>query len=175
MGADFELTYDELRAVARFAVESAQTVLPVFEEARPDDGRPRAAIDAAHEFISGARRSRLQRLTSIDAHRAAAEAPSIPARLAARAAGDAGAAAYLHPIARATQVGHILRASACAALVAELVRPEKPDVADKTLRDIAVYADPLVVEVLRRYPPAVPGGERLAQLMSRLDGLLRAR
>jgi hypothetical protein len=30
---DFELTMDELRIVARYAVESAQQVLPLFEQA----------------------------------------------------------------------------------------------------------------------------------------------
>lgn len=106
---DFELTVEELRVVARYVVESAQEVLPVFEEAVPGDPRPRAAVDAAWEFVNGARRTTLQRVTAMDAHWAAKEAPTEATRLAARAAGDAAAAAYLHPIAKATQVGHILR------------------------------------------------------------------
>lgn len=47
VAGDFELTMDELRVVARFVAESAQEVLPVFEEAVPGDRRPRAAVDAA--------------------------------------------------------------------------------------------------------------------------------
>ncbi len=47
MSGDFELTMDELRVVARFVAESAQDVLPVFEEAVPGDSRPRTALDAA--------------------------------------------------------------------------------------------------------------------------------
>ncbi len=117
---DFELTMDELRAVARYVAESAQAVLPVFEESVPDDRRPRAALDAAREFVDGARRTRLQRVTALDAHRAAKDAPTEEASLAARCAGDAAAAAYLHPIVKATQVGHILRAAASAARIAEL-------------------------------------------------------
>ena len=71
---DFTLTMDELRAVARFVTECAQDVLPVFEDAVPEDERPRVAIDAAWQFINGAKRTRLQRVASLDAHRAAAEA-----------------------------------------------------------------------------------------------------
>jgi Imm-5 like putative immunity protein len=102
---DFELTMDELRAVARFVVESPQELLPVFEAAVPGDGRPRAAVDAAWKFVNGTKRTKLQRVTSLDAHRAAREAGTEVARLPARSAGDAASAAYLHPIANADQVG----------------------------------------------------------------------
>ena len=74
-GDYFELTMEELREVARFAVQSAEEVLGMFEEATPDDPRPRAAIGAAWEFANGARRTKLQRATALDAHRAAKEAP----------------------------------------------------------------------------------------------------
>ncbi|WP_412074560.1 putative immunity protein, partial [Streptomyces sp. col6] len=120
MTSDFELSLDELRTVARYATEAALDVLPVFEVACPADARPRAAIEAAREFIDGAPRTRLQRVTSMDAHRAAKDAATEPARLAAQAAGDAASAAYLHPIAKAHQVGHILRAAANAARIAEI-------------------------------------------------------
>jgi hypothetical protein len=89
VAGDFELTTDELRVVARYVAETASEVLPLFEAAVPDDPRPRLALDAAWEFVGGARRTKLQRVTSLDAHRAAAEAPSEASRLAARSAGDA--------------------------------------------------------------------------------------
>ncbi len=76
VSGDFELTIEELRCVARYVVESAEEVLPVFEAVCPDDPRPRAAVDAAWEFVNGARRTNLQRRTSLDAHRAAKEAPT---------------------------------------------------------------------------------------------------
>jgi hypothetical protein len=50
---DFELTMDELRVVARYAVESAQEVLPLFERADPEDPRPGAAVAAAWKFANG--------------------------------------------------------------------------------------------------------------------------
>lgn len=171
---DFELTLDELRVVARYVAESAQKVLPVFEEAVPGDPRPRAAVDAAWLFVNGAGRTRLQRVAALDAHRAAKEAPSETARLAARAAGDAAAAAYLHPIAKATQVGHILRGAACAARVAELRAGDDPAVGDESIEQAGRHATPALIDVLDRYPLAPTGKSRVAHLMSTLDASLRA-
>ncbi|UZF45545.1 MULTISPECIES: putative immunity protein [Rhodococcus] len=172
---DFELTMDELRAVARYVTESAQAVLPVFEESVPDDRRPRAALDAAREFVDGARRTRLQRVTALDAHRAAKDAPTEAASLAARCAGDAAAAAYLHPIAKATQVGHILRAAASAARIAELRADGDPGAVEDALDDARRRATSVVVDVLSRYPLAPTSRSRVGELMSALDTSLRRR
>jgi hypothetical protein len=49
---DFDLTMDELRVVTRYVVQHAEDVLPVFEQAAPDDRRPHAAVDAAWTFMS---------------------------------------------------------------------------------------------------------------------------
>ena len=171
---DFELTFDELRAVARYVAEAAQGVLAIFEAAHPDDARPRAAIEAAWTFADGAARTRLQRVTALDAHRAAKEATSEEARLAARCAGDAAAAAYLHPLARATQVGHILRAAATAARIVELRSGGDPTVGERAIEEARQRATPVVVDVLRRYPTAPEGKNRVAQLMVALDSSLRA-
>ncbi len=132
MSGDFDVTMDELRVVARYVAESAQEVLAVFEKVNPRDPRPRAAIDAAWVFVNGAPRTKLQRVASLDAHRAAKEAVDETAHLAARSAGDAASAAYLHPIAKPHQVGHILRAAASAAHIAELIA-EQPDAGDKAI------------------------------------------
>ncbi|AIY18549.1 exonuclease SbcC [Pimelobacter simplex] len=172
-GGDLELTLDELRAVARYAADAAAEVLPVFEAACPDDPRPRAALDAARVFVGGAPRTRLQRVTSMDAHRAAADAPTETARLAAQAAGDAASAAYLHPIAKAHQVAHLLRASANAARIAELAAGDDPAAGLAAVERARALATPTVVEVLRRYPPAPAGRSRPAVLMAALDAALR--
>lgn len=174
-GGDLELTLDELRAVARYAADAAAEVLPVFEAACPDDPRPRAALDAARVFAGGAPRTRLQRVTSMDAHRAAADAPTETARLAAQAAGDAASAAYLHPIAKAHQVAHLLRASANAARIAELAAGDDPAAGLAAVERARALATPTVVEVLRRYPPAPAGRCRPAVLMAALDAALRGR
>lgn len=165
---------DELRAVARFAAESAEAVLPVFEDARPGDSRPRAAVDAAHEFVDGAARTKLQRVASLDAHRAAKESATEVARLAARAAGDAAAAAYIHPIAQASQVGHILRAAASAARIAELQAGGDPAVGARAIEDARRRATPVVIDVLSRYPVAPAARNRVSQIMVALDASLRA-
>ncbi|WP_431933686.1 putative immunity protein [Micromonospora sp. RP3T] len=174
VSGDFDLTMVELRVVAHYVVRHAEDVLPVFEHAVPDDPRPRAAIDAARAFVDGADRTRRQRVTSMDAHRAARSAPTEAARLAARSAGDAAAAAYLHPLAQASQVGHILRAAASAARIGELTAGGDPAVGDALLDRSRRWATPVLVDVLRRYPPATGGSSRAARLMSKLDDALRA-
>lgn len=172
---DFTLTMPELRAVARFAVADAAAVLPVFAAVHPDDPRPAEAVAAARAFVDGGRRSMALRTAATAAHRAAAQAAGEPARLAARAAGDAAGAAYLHPIAKATQVGHILRAAACAVRIAELAAPPGtgPAAVSHALDLLLRRADPVVVDVLRRYPPTPPGRSRLDQLLTEVDVLLR--
>lgn len=171
---DFELTMAELRTVARFAAESAQQLLSAFEAVAPDDRRPRAALDAAWIFVDGAPRTNLQRLTALDAHRAAKDVRTETGQLAARACGDAAAAAYLHPIARATQVGHILRAAACAARVAELNAGGNEAAAAQSIQSTRDRATSVLLDVLGRYPAAPAGKGRLAQLLSTLDSSLRA-
>lgn len=168
---DFALTLDELRVVARYALHSADGVLPVYEAACPGDHRPRAALAAAREFADGAPRTKRQRVTSLDAHRAARNAPTEVARLAARCAGDAASAAYLHPLARADQVGHILRAAASAARIAELT--DGDDGRRRALEVARRRATPTLIDVLRRYPRPGPGTSRVSRLMSELDAALR--
>ncbi|WP_436699539.1 hypothetical protein [Nocardioides sp. BYT-33-1] len=111
----------------------------------------------------------------MDAHRAAAGAPTEPARLAVQAAGDAASAAYLHPIARAHQVGHILRAAANAARIAELAAGDDPAVGLASIEAAGLRATPVLVDVLRRYPSAPAGRSRPAVLMAALDAALRRR
>src|SRR5689334_2175058 len=170
---DFELTLDDLRVVARYAVQSAQEVLFIFEEDRRDDRRPRVAVEAAWAFARGAQRTKLLRLTALDAHRAAKDATTEAAHAAARAAGDAASAAYLHPLAKATQVGHILRAAAHAAYAAELAAGGDQAVGTRLIEEACRCAGPTLVDVLRRYPPAPESRNRVGQLMKTLDTSLR--
>lgn len=168
-----ELTDDELRAVVAYALACATPTLVIAERALPDDPRPAAALEAARLFAEGAPRSNLQRTAAVDAHRAAREAPTEAASHAATAAGDAAAAAYLHPLAEATQVRHILGAAAQAARAAELARGDDPVVAEYVLYRAARLVTPAVREVLERYPRAPAGRTRVAGLMQRLDGMIR--
>ncbi|MFE3518127.1 putative immunity protein [Streptomyces sp. NPDC059166] len=51
-----ELTAQDLRAVTAFAAARAEPVLGLFEAGRPDDSRPREAIEAAWAFTRGGER-----------------------------------------------------------------------------------------------------------------------
>ena len=170
---DFALTVDELRVVARYAAESAQEVLAIFEADRLGDPRARAAIDAAWVFVHGAPRTKLQRVASLDAHRAAKDTTTPAAHAAARAAGDAAAAAYLHPLAKASQIGHILRAAAFAARALELVAGGDEEIGAQAMEQARLRATPALVDVLRRYPPAPVGKNRVDRLWKTLDTTLR--
>ena len=170
--AAFELSAEDLRVVAGYVATAAEALLPLYEAVHPGDTRARDAVAAAWLFVNGARRTRLQRTASMDAHRAAAGATDEVARLDAQAASDAASAAYLHPIAKAHQVGHILRADANAARIAEIAAG--PDAAHDAIERAAHRATPELREILRRYPPAPAGRSRTAQLMAILDGELRA-
>lgn len=170
---DFVLTMDDLRAVVRYAAACAAPALVIFHKDHPEDPRPAAALDAARVFADGAPRSRLQRTAATDAHRAARDATSEAAQHSATAAADAAAAAYLHPLAKATQVRHILGPAAHAARAAELARGDDPVVAEYVITAAATRATPVVLDVLSRYPRAPRGRTRVAVLMGRLDSLLR--
>ncbi len=169
-----ELSAQDLRAVARYAAECAQEALAIFEERHPGDRRPREAVEAAWAFAEGAERTKLQRTSALAAHGAAQEATSEAAREAARAAGHAAAAAYLHPLAKSTQVKHILGAAAHAARAAELAAGGDPSIGAPHIEQARQRATPGLVAVLRRYPAAPSGGNRVAQLMSALDSSLRS-
>ncbi|ALE85277.1 hypothetical protein XF36_20745 [Pseudonocardia sp. HH130629-09] len=163
----------DLRVVTRFTAGCAAEVLPLFDD--PGDDRPRAALDAARVFADGAERSRRQRVTAVGAARAARTARTPPGRHAALAAADAAASAYLHPLAKATQVGHILRAAAHAAHAVELAGGDAPRGGDAHLARVLLCATPELVDVLCRYPRAPTGRSRVAALMSGLDDALRSR
>ena len=170
--ARIELTMAELR-VAGFARACAELTLGIFTRAYPDDPRPAEALEAARAFAEGAPRSRRQRTAATAANRAAAEATSTAARHAAYAAGAAAGAAYLHPLATATQVRHILGAGAHAARAAEIAQGEDRVVAEYLVAGAASRATPVVRAVLARYPRAPQGRSRVAALMRALDSLLR--
>ncbi|MFV2215466.1 putative immunity protein [Actinomadura sp. LOL_016] len=171
-----ELSPSELREVARFAAACARPALALFERARPGDGRPRTAVDAAQAFADGAERTRAIRDGAWGAWRAAQEARDAgeaAASDAARAAVAAAGAAFLHPLAKATQVKHILGSAAHAARAFELATGDDPAVGADHIARSRLLVPPVVVDVLRRYPAAPPGGGRAGELIRRLDASLR--
>jgi hypothetical protein len=170
------LNHTELREVAKFAAACARPALVIVDRDRPGDGRPRAAIDAAQAFAEGAARTKAIRDGAWAALRAAQDARDAghpAASEAARAAVAAAGAVYLHPIAKATQVKHILGAAAHAAVAFELSAEGDPTVGAEHLCRARQLAGPVVVDVLRRYPLAPAGGGRTGTLIRQLDALLR--
>jgi hypothetical protein len=163
----------DLREVTAFAAGCAETVLEIFEADQPDDTRPRDAIGAAWEFARGGKRGKSLRDTAWAALTAAKGADTGAAREAAWAAMSAAGAAYLHPLAKASQVKHILGAGAYAARAAELAAGDDRAVGRKFIEQAAQCATPVVVDVLKRFPAAPAGGGRTGELIRMLDGDLR--
>lgn len=170
---EISLSVDELRAVTGFAAQCATTALPLFATEHPGDPRPQDAIDAALAFAEGAKRTNALRRAAFAALAAAKEASTPASAEAARAAGHAAAAAFLHPLAQATQVTHILGSAAYAARAAELDAGDDRRVGDEWVDRAHASAAELVVAVLRRYPEAPDAGGRIGELLRNLDAALR--
>lgn len=86
---------DDHRALALWAADCAERVLPLFEAGHPDDKRPRDAISAARRWAKDKLSMSAARQFALAAHAAAREAGSEAARQAARAAGHAAATAHM--------------------------------------------------------------------------------
>ena len=168
------LSKQDLREVTRYAAESAQEVLAIFESAHPADSRPRDAVAAAWTFARGGGRGKALRDAAWAALKAARAAATAAAGHAARAAMSAASAAYLHPLADAHQVKHILGAAAHAARAAELLAGDDRAVGAGRIEQARRRATPGVVDVLSRYPAAPPGGGRVGELLRELDAVLRS-
>lgn len=168
---DHPLAMDELRTVTAFNLACSERVIELFENVQPGDTRPREALDAAAAFVRGGRRSRVQRVTASAAHRAAREVGA-PASHAAMAAGDTAASAYLHPIADAAQVGHILRGPAYCVLALEQ-RAGRAASRSDAVTAVLQLANPVAVDVLMRYPRVAPGRTDVGSVMIDLDARLR--
>ncbi|WP_407661911.1 putative immunity protein [Mycolicibacterium chlorophenolicum] len=85
------------KALARWAAACAERTLPIFENARPGDVRPRTAIDTLHAWIKDDVPMTACRSAAFAAHAAArdAEQAGAPAAVAAaRATGQAAAVAH---------------------------------------------------------------------------------
>jgi hypothetical protein len=168
----FAVSTEDQRAVTAFAEAGAREVLEIFEAARPDDARPRTAIDAAGEFARGGQRGKALRDAAWAALKAAKDADAAAAE-AARAAMAAAGAAYLHPLPNATQVKHILGAAAHAARATELAAGDDRAIGDEYVINAARRATPTVIDVLKRYPASPTGGGRTGELIRMLDAILR--
>ncbi|OGG60805.1 hypothetical protein A2765_01695 [Candidatus Kaiserbacteria bacterium RIFCSPHIGHO2_01_FULL_56_24] len=89
---------DDQKALALWAADCAEHVLPYFEKEYPKDDRPRKAIEACRTWArTGVFKMADVRRDSLAAHAAARTAPEdSAARFAARAAGQAVATAHVY-------------------------------------------------------------------------------
>lgn len=85
---------DDHRRLALWAADCAEHVLPFFEQARPDDDRPRAAIEQARAWTRGEITMSEARTAAFAANAAARDLAGA-ARHAAHAAGQAAAVAHV--------------------------------------------------------------------------------
>jgi len=88
---------EDQRAMATWAADCAERVLPFFEQAYPQDDRPRKAIEACRTWVlTGVFKMAEIRGASLSAHAAARDAKENNAAcFAARAAGQAVATAHV--------------------------------------------------------------------------------
>jgi hypothetical protein len=101
------------KALATWALDCAERVLPYFENKYPKDGRPRVAIETGRAWVrTGVFSMAVIRKASLDSHAAAREVnDDDAARSAARAAGQAVAAAHVpaHALAAAAYAATVVR------------------------------------------------------------------
>jgi hypothetical protein len=175
MPEEIELSLDELREVAGYAAQCASRVLSIYENVVPGDPRPRQAVDCAFAFAAGEPRTKAIRTAAWGAYKAALEPDTPPAAAAAaHSATAAASAAYLHPLAKSTQVKHILGAAAHAAHAAEIDAGNDGDVGMANLQWAREHTPAAVISVLGKYPAAPGGGGRAGALMRVLDIALRS-
>lgn len=107
------LTDDDHRLLAAWAAVCAEHVLPLFEAARPDDPRPRRAIEAGRAWIRGEASMTEARTAGGHANGAARDLDGAP-RFAAYAAAQAALVAHVaaHDLGAAAYAIKAVRAAA---------------------------------------------------------------
>ena len=173
MTGTLPLTMDDLRHLARWAEQCAARALPVFEVHSRDDLRPREALVAALAFADGAERSGTLRKAAWAAEAAARDAANPAATAAARAAAAAAGAAYLHPIATAHQLNHILAPAGYAAHALALCSEDPARVGDMEIDSAIAGAPSAVRRLIAQLPPRASSRAALGRLFHRLDTGLR--
>ena len=107
------LTDEDHHLLALWAATCAEHVLALFEDVRPDDVRPRLAVDAARAWVRGETGMMAARATGGHAMGAARDLRGAP-RLAAYAAGQAACVAHVaaHDLGAAAYAIKAVRAAA---------------------------------------------------------------
>ena len=105
------------KTLVLWAVECAEHVISCFEQTRPNDDRPRKALDAGCAWVQGLIPMTAARAAAFASHAAARDSDSPTARAAARAAGHAAATAHV--------AGHARHAAAYAVAASSAATTER--------------------------------------------------
>lgn len=120
------LSEEDRRLVAAWAADCAERVLGAFEQERPDDTRPRAAIGRTRAFARGELNTALEIRRRFADGGAARDCKAPAAAAAARAAGQAAAVCHMG--------AHALGAAAYAVRAASLTAPDPQAAAKDEIR-----------------------------------------
>jgi len=93
--ADLQLSETDRRELVEWTIACAERMLPLFLAERPDDQRPREALEAARAFMRGEMDIDAVREKAYACHAAAREASDPAALAAARVCGQAAAVAHM--------------------------------------------------------------------------------
>ncbi len=136
------------RLLVIWAAECAERVLPIFEEGSSDE-RPRKAIEAARAWARGEVSTGVAQKAAYAAHAVAREAKTPEARCAARAAGQAVAAAHL--------ADHSLVAANYAIKTIEKAGGSSADESTWQISRLPESIRELVISgIKRRFPKSIP-------------------
>jgi hypothetical protein len=138
------LSVSDRQTVAAWAADCAERVLHIFEAERPDDNRPRAAIERTRAFSRGELDIGQEIRRRFADGGAARDVKSPAAAAAARAAGQASAVSHMG--------AHALGAAAYAAKAVSLSLAD-PRAATEEIRWQLAHMPPAVRTALRTLPP----------------------
>ena len=93
--SDLKLSETDRRELVEWTIACAERMLPLFLAERPDDLRPREALEAARAFMRGEMDIEDVREKAFACHAAAREASDPSALAAARVCGQAAAVAHM--------------------------------------------------------------------------------
>ncbi|MEV6282087.1 putative immunity protein [Kribbella sp. NPDC051770] len=156
------------RVLVGWAAECAVRVVGLVE----GDPRVRGAVEAAEGFAAGGERTKRIRDAAWGALAAARESGDPVWTAAARAAGYAAGAAYVHDLVSAHQVKHVLGPAVQMALAEELAAGV-PEVGEDAVRWAVEIAPAGVRGMVVELPQATFGKSRVGVLSRLLDQGLR--
>ncbi len=138
------LNLTDRQRVAAWAADCAERVLSLFEAERPQDFRPREAIERARAFARGELNVADEIRQRFGDGSTAHEVKSLAGVAAVRAAGQAMAVCHMG--------AHALGAAAYAAKAAGLGAPENPDAVAEEIRWQLAHMTPEVRAALKTLP-----------------------